>query len=98
MQVFGKLCPLMGMGVGLRLEVRAAPTFGRSSLEKMYTGSGRDNKKVLGEIAGFFLLGFACNFAVWVLISGLRVLSDSWVFRVLICAEAVIGFGGRSCS
>jgi hypothetical protein len=26
--------------------------------------------------------------------SGLRVLSDSWVFRVLICAEAVIGFGG----
>jgi hypothetical protein len=45
------------------------------------------------EIAGF-LLGFGCDFAVWVLISGLRVLSDSWVFRVLICAEAVIGFGG----
>jgi len=44
------------------------------------------------EIAGF-LLGFGCDFAVWVLISGLRVLSDSWVFRVLIFAEAVIGFG-----
>jgi len=31
---------------------------------------------------------------VWVLISGLRVLSDSWVFRVLICAETAIGFSG----
>jgi hypothetical protein len=41
-----------------------------------------------------FLLGFGCDFAMWVLISGFRVLSDSWVFRVLICAEAAIGFGG----
>jgi len=41
-----------------------------------------------------FLLGFGCDFVVWVLISGLRVLSDSWVFRVLICVETAIGFGG----
>jgi len=41
-----------------------------------------------------FLLDFGCDFVMWVLISGLRVLSDSWVFRVLIYAEAVIGFGG----
>jgi len=53
------------------------PPFSRSSLEKMYTGRGRDNKKVLGDIAGFFLLGFGCDFAEWVIISRLRVLSDS---------------------
>jgi hypothetical protein len=40
-----------------------------------------------------FWLDFGCDFAVWALISGLRVLSNSWVFRVLICAEAAIGFG-----
>jgi len=33
-------------------------------------------KEVIGESEGF-LLGFGSDFALWVLISGLRVLSDS---------------------
>jgi hypothetical protein len=49
----------------------------------------------MGESAGL-LLGFGGNFAAWVLISGLRVLSDSRVFRVSICAETAIGSGWGS--
>jgi len=34
------------------------------------------NQEVMGESTGF-LLGFGSDFAMWVLISGLQVLSDS---------------------
>jgi len=61
--------------------------------ERSLRGGFRDKKTLWGSLQDF-LLGFGCDCVVWVLISGLRVLLDSWVIRVLICAEAAIGFGG----
>ena len=67
---------------------------GHTHWQSYCTQGVTETKRRFWGIFTGFLLGFGCDFAVWVLISGLRVLSESWVFRVLICAEAATGFGG----
>jgi len=55
--------------------------------------ANRDKKKLWGRLWDF-LHGFGCDFAMWVLILELRVLSDSWPFRVFISTDAAIGCSG----
>ena len=64
-----------------------------SSSRSVPCGEGSETKRRYGGACRIFCWALAVT-VMWVLISGLRVLSDSWVFRVLICAEAAIGFGG----
>jgi len=83
--------PLRGREFGLRLVVIRSGLHPRAGA--FPSGRALRQKEVMGELAGF-LLSFGCDCVMWGLISGLRVFPDSWVFRVLICAGAAIGFGG----
>jgi hypothetical protein len=74
MQVFGKLCPLMEEGGSAVSEVRSSTHLLAGPYWKSYYTQGvTETTRSYGGDVG----GFGCDFAVWVLISGLRVLSDS---------------------